>query len=366
LDGAPEEEEDDEDDDAPLVPPSHPPTLEKPKLEPFDSDPGGLGGSGYDSWGPKIDLSAELPAEPATLDAESIKAALAAPGTPEPPKTERASESSADSGKKSDSEAASRAKSAAKARSDRASDADADGDEEPSDQRPADSEVPDTKPSARARKASRRKAKKKRSAARATSSTPSPAESKGVFTPLRTVLVVLGLLAFIWLIRSSPSPRTPSGSTPPPAPTSEAPGANALAPPAPGPVTPRPEMAPEPPADDSAAEPAPSAPSAWAPSAAHPSSLAGDGPLPFDRVSVLSALGPFAIEASRCRRKPDPSGRVMVNLVIAPDGGIKAITTGSMHSGTKTEECILEKLRRAKLDPHAGGDETIALPVQLK
>jgi len=361
LDGAPEEEDDDEeDDDAPLVPPA----LEKPKLEPFDSDPGGLGGSGYDSWGPKIDLSAEVPAPPANLDAESVKAALAAPGAPELSQTGSALEPAPDSGTKSDSEKPSGAKSRAKPDAMAKGDRDSADDGETTDRDP-ESEVPDTKPSAQDRRPSRKKTKKKRAAARATSSAPpsSPAESKGAFTPLRTVLVVLGLLAFIWLIRSSPSSRQQSESTPPPAATAEAPHANEVAPSEPSPADPQREMAPEPPTEVDPGEPAASA---SAPSPVDPSSLAGDGPLPFDRVSVLSALGPFAIEASRCRRKPDPSGRVMVNLVIAPNGAIKAIATGPRHSGTKTEECILAKLRRAKLEPHAGGDETIALPVQLK
>ena len=96
LDDAPEEEEDDdEDDDAPLVPPSDAPAFKKTDLEPFDSDPGGLVGAGYDSWGPKIDLSAEVPADPLGLDSEEVKAALAAPGVARESKTERTSDAEA-------------------------------------------------------------------------------------------------------------------------------------------------------------------------------------------------------------------------------------------------------------------------------
>jgi hypothetical protein len=349
LDDAPEEDEDEEEDERPLVPRPDTKGVEAPAFEPFDSDPEGLGGSGYDSWGPKIDLSAEVPPEPSGLDPEQVKAALTPPGVAKPEQVTVDSESDA----RPDSNAPSDEGSGGGDGQASSHDAEGEDDDEP------ESDVPDTKPSAVHAVPIRRRSSSARQKA-------SPAsDAKGAFTPLRAVLVALGVLAFLWLIRR---PVNPSKSVP------EQPAAESTsellereqAAPTDETVTAEPLGAPNEQVDAAGDETAPSDSATAEPTLPDPSLLAGDGPLPFDRVSVVSALGPFAIEASRCRRKPDPAGRVLVNLVIAPTGHIKSIATGPRHSGTKTEECILEKLRRAKLDPHAGGDQTVALPVQLK
>jgi hypothetical protein len=89
-----------------------------------------------------------------------------------------------------------------------------------------------------------------------------------------------------------------------------------------------------------------------------------------DAGRVLDAMRPDLLQcyARRVRAYPQAHGFITVDVVIGPDGSVRAVeTTGGAVLGETTMGCIVKRIERARFaPPHGGGTLRVRVPFSLR
>jgi hypothetical protein len=155
------------------------------------------------------------------------------------------------------------------------------------------------------------------------------------------------------------------GSEPEPAATPSATASHAPAPPpvaAPAP-TPTPEPAPAPEtAPDSDPETAASRAPGSAPAPAPKSAGAA-----FDAKAAKAAIDKIVPTLKACKQPGEPPGTATVTVTFAHTGRVSdSRVTTTRYAGTRTGNCIAQRLRAARVSPFVGNPVTVKRAVQIR